>query len=560
MNSQLLFTQPAFWMFMLVVLAVLALLKNKTGIRNAFLFAASMFFYWNTSASFVFLLLFSTTADWGIAIAMSKSESWKRRAWLILSIVINLGLLGFFKYAYFFADASSSLFGTTWEAIIPGANWMNSNLGTSFRVDSILLPVGISFYTFQTLSYAIDVYRKEIEPVKSFLDFGCYVTFFPQLVAGPIVRAKSFIPQLRAPYNLSRKEFKLGVWWILTGLLKKIVLADYIATNLVDRVFLNPTSYSGMEVALGLYGYSLQVFADFSGYSDIAIGVALIMGFRLAENFRSPYKARNVGEFWSRWHISLSTWLRDYLYIPMGGSRTATYFTLIFSVTLILFTARMLGLDGGVNWGVIFLGMGVMLLIVSSGVMFPKWGVKVATYVNIMATMVIGGLWHGASWNFLIWGALNGAGLLVYKIMGKHMPWASRKEFWARAIGIFTTFNFITLTRVWFRAGSGIGWETVPGDHNILTEWLTANDLLYQIYHHFFDIPAQEIAWGHITCITLMIIGFAVHLSPEKIKNRVIEWFTSLNLRSVWAISAGVAIILWKVQGADPSPFIYFQF
>ncbi|PCJ82229.1 MAG: membrane-bound O-acyltransferase family protein [Bacteroidetes bacterium] len=560
MNSQLLFTRPAFWLFMLVVLAILSLLKKKTGMRNAFLFSASIFFYWNTSASFVFLLLFSTTADWLIALAMSKSNSWKRKAWLVLSIVINLGLLGFFKYAYFFADASSALFGTTWEAIIPGANWMNSNLGTSFRVDSILLPVGISFYTFQTLSYAIDVYRKDIEPVKSFRDFGCYVTFFPQLVAGPIVRAKSFIPQLRAPYNLTQKEFKMGIWLILTGLIKKIILADYIATNLVDRVFLNPTSYSGMEVVIGLYGYSLQVFADFSGYSDIAIGVALIMGFRLAENFRSPYKARNVGEFWERWHISLSTWLKDYLYIPMGGSRRSSYFTWIFSISVIAFIAKMLGVDGGINMGVLFLGMGLMLLIWSSGVMFPKWGLKVATYVNIMATMVIGGLWHGASWNFLLWGALNGAGLLLYKIVGKHLPWASRDKFWARAIGVFTTFNFITFTRIWFRAGSGIGWETVPGNHNLLTEWFTANDLLYQIYHHFFDIPAQAIARGHFICISLMILGFVVHLAPEKIKKNIIELFTSLKLISVWAICAVVALVLWKVQGADPSPFIYFQF
>jgi alginate O-acetyltransferase complex protein AlgI len=560
MSSELLFTRPAFWVFMLVVMTALALLKRKTAMRNAFLFAASLFFYWKTSASFVFLLLFSTAADWGIAMAMARSDTWKRTTWLILSVVINLGLLGFFKYAYFFADASATLFGTTWEAVIPGANWMNSHLSTSFRVDTILLPVGISFYTFQTLSYAIDVYRREIDPVKSFWDFGCYVTFFPQLVAGPIVRAKSFIPQLHAAYQLSRKEFKMGIWWILTGLIKKVIFADYIAMNLVDRIFASPTSYSGMEVMLGLYGYSLQVFADFSGYSDIAIGVALLMGFRLEENFRSPYKARNIGEFWKRWHISLSTWLRDYLYIPMGGSRTASIFSGIFSFATVFFASMMLGESGEINFGVLFLGFGMMLLLWSSGVMYPKWGQKLASYVNVMATMVIGGLWHGASWNFLLWGALNGLGLLVYKVIGTKMPWSAHHGWWARAIGLITTFNFITFTRIWFRSGSGIGWETTPGNHNLLTEWFTANDLLYQMFKHFNDIPWMNVAWGHLTCITIMALGFALHLSPERLRAKVIDKFTSLSILTIWVVTASVAVLLWKVGAALPSPFIYFQF
>ena len=289
------FTRPAFWCFLLVVMVGLSALQKKTAMRNIFLFAASMFFYWSTSTWFVLLLLFSTVIDWLIGLIMNESKGIKRKSLLLMSIFINLGLLGFFKYAYFFADASAGLFGTTWETVIPGASWLNENLGTSIRVDQILLPVGISFYTFQTLSYSIDLYKKKIEPVRSLTDFGCYVTFFPQLVAGPIVRAVEFIPQLHTPYDLSKREFKLAIWWILAGLVKKIVFADYIATNLVDRVFANPASHSGMEVLLGLYGYSLQVFADFSGYSDIAIGVALLMGFRLPINFRSPYKARNVG-------------------------------------------------------------------------------------------------------------------------------------------------------------------------------------------------------------------------------------------------------------------------
>jgi D-alanyl-lipoteichoic acid acyltransferase DltB (MBOAT superfamily) len=543
MSTELLFTRPAFYIFLLTVMVGLSLLKNKSAMRNAFLFAASLFFYWKTSAAFVFLLLFSTVADWGIAAVMDRSEHLQRRLWLTLSVLINLGLLGFFKYAYFFADSSAMLF------------------DTSFRVESILLPVGISFYTFQTLSYSIDVYRRKVAPVKSLLDFGCYVTFFPQLVAGPIVRAKDFIPQLQSKYDLSRKEFNLGVWWILTGLIKKIVIADYIAMNLVDRVFANPTSYSGMEVLLGLYGYSLQVYADFSGYSDIAIGVALLMGFRLAKNFRSPYKARNVGEFWGRWHISLSTWLRDYLYIPMGGSRRASMFSVIFSIGIVLFAGLMFR-EGEevINLGVIFLGGGMLMMICASGVMFTKWGVKLATYINILATMIIGGLWHGASWNFLLWGALNGVGLLVYKIVGRHLPWAKSEKFLARAWGVILTFNFITFTRIWFRSGSSIGWDTAAGDHNILTEWITANDLLYQITNHFYDIPPLDLLKGHLIVISLMAGGYMLHLMPTKITSKVINGFTTLHITVVFCITIIVAAILWKVGAAAPAPFIYFQF
>jgi len=543
MSTELLFTRPAFYIFLLTVMVGLSMLKNKTAMRNAFLFAASLFFYWKTSAAFVFLLLFSTVADWGIAAAMDRSENLLRKLWLTLSVFINLGLLGFFKYAYFFADSSAMLF------------------DTSFRVESILLPVGISFYTFQTLSYSIDVYRRKVAPVKSLLDFGCYVTFFPQLVAGPIVRAKDFIPQLQSKYDLSRKEFNLGVWWILTGLIKKIVIADYLAMNLVDRVFANPTSFSGMEVLLGLYGYSLQVFADFSGYSDIAIGVALIMGFRLAENFRSPYKARNVGEFWGRWHISLSTWLRDYLYIPMGGSRSASMFSVIFSIGMVLFAGLMFREgDEVMNLGVIFSGGGVLMMMYASGVMYTKWGVKLATYINILATMIIGGLWHGASWNFLLWGALNGIGLLVYKIIGRHLPWANSEKFLARAWGVILTFNFITFTRIWFRSGSSIGWNTTSGDHNVLTEWFTANDLLYQISNHFYDIPPLDLLKGHLIVISLMVGGYMLHLMPTKITSKVINVFTSLPITVVFCITIIVATVLWKVGASAPAPFIYFQF
>ena len=549
------FTRPAFWVFLLCVMVGLSFLQKKTAMRNLFLFASSIFFYWNTSTWFVLLLLFSTVSDWIIGLVMDRTDGYKRKSMLILSIVINLGLLCFFKYAYFFADASAELFGTTWEAVVPGASWLNDNLGTSIRVHEILLPVGISFYTFQTLSYTIDLYNRKIEPVRSLFDFGCYVTFFPQLVAGPIVRAVEFIPQLHKQYDLKTQEFKLAIWWILAGLTKKIIFADFIATNLVDRVFANPTSHSGLEVLLGLYGYSLQVFADFSGYSDIAIGVALLMGFRLPINFRSPYKARNVGEFWQRWHISLSTWLRDYVYIPMGGNRGASLFTSLFSFALVLIAALAMK-----NAGVLMIGIGVLLLAWGLATMFPAWGTKAATCMNLFATMVIGGLWHGASWNFLLWGALNGLGLMTFKLTKDYIPWSKVDKWWARAIGVILTFNFITFTRIWFRAGSGIGWETVPGNHNVLTEWFTANDLVYQLIKHFNDIPFIEVFTGHIWVIGVMAIGFITHLCPERISKKTIEKFTSLSTLSIWMITGTLTLVLWKVGASAPQPFIYFQF
>ena len=293
------FLNGTFWLFLWAVIigfGLLNRLEKRIQARNAFLFAVSLFFYWKTSGWFVALLIFSTSCDWLIGKRIGGTHGTVRKRWLAVSLVINLGVLLYFKYAYFIADAMQPMLGAHWAQ--PHAalgQWANSHLGTTFRVDQILLPVGISFYTFQTMSYAIDVYRGHVQPVKRFLDFGFFVSFFPQLVAGPIVRAKDFIPQLHRPYALTQAEFGMGVFWILNGLLKKIWLADYLAVNLVDRVFAMPGSFSGFENLLALYAYSLQVYADFSGYTDMAIGIALLMGFRLPLNFKSPYKARNVG-------------------------------------------------------------------------------------------------------------------------------------------------------------------------------------------------------------------------------------------------------------------------
>mgnify|MGYP002511377292 CR=1 FL=1 len=359
-ESPLLFTQFYFWAFFALVYAVFAMImevgthrtqakgeKARLHLRNIFLMAVSWFFYYKTSGLFLLILLFVTLSDWLIAqqIYKAKGDEAKRRkarCWLALSVVIDLGLLCYFKYAYFFTNVVNNLLGTE-LAVFDLFAYIGNGFSQSgrFMVDSIILPVGISFYIFQVISYTIDVYRGHVKPVKNLLDFGFYVSFFPQLVAGPIVRANEFIPQLYRPFRLSKRLAGLAVFWILNGLIKKIILSDYLAINLIDRVFDNPLLFTGFENLFALFAYSLQVYADFSGYTDIAIGVAMLMGFYLPQNFNSPYKAPNAGNFWKRWHISLSRWLQTYLYIPLGGNRNvtkATYFWIfiIASFTLIL--------------------------------------------------------------------------------------------------------------------------------------------------------------------------------------------------------------------------------
>jgi len=316
-----------------------------------------------------------------------------------LSVVYNLSWLIYFKYTYFFSGLLNHWFGTHFEV----HDWLllgvNQVWGSHFDASMIILPVGISFYTFQIISYIIDLYRKQVEPIKNIFDFGFYVTFFPQLVAGPIVRASSFVPQMYTGFRLHTDEFGQGLFLILNGLIKKIIIADYISINFVDRVFDNPLSYSGFENLLAVYGYSIQIYCDFSGYTDIAIGLALWMGFRLQINFNSPYRAANITDFWRRWHISLSSWLKDYLYIPLGGNRKG----------------------------------------------------KIRTYVNLFLTMLLGGLWHGANLRFVIWGALHGLYLAVHKLWLSLFP---KLEARFRILRMAITFHLVTFTWMAFRARS----------------------------------------------------------------------------------------------------------
>ncbi len=625
-ESPLLFTQFYFWAFFALVYAMFAIImevgtqsaqarrregdkaqgrNTRLHLRNIFLMAVSWFFYYKTSGLFLLILIFVTISDWLIAkriyacqsspishspngasnspqsgrpIAAKSGRPIAAKMWLALSVVIDLGLLCYFKYAYFFTNVVNNLLGTEF-AVFDIFAYIGNGFSESgrFMVDKIILPVGISFYLFQVMSYTIDVYRRQVEPVKNILDFGFYVSFFPGLVAGPIVRANEFIPQLYKPFSLSRRLFGLAVFWILNGLIKKIILSDYLAVNIIDRVFDNPLLFSGFENLFALFAYSLQVYADFSGYTDIAIGIAMLMGFYLPQNFDSPYKSRNPQEFWRRWHMSLSRWLKSYLYIPLGGNR------------------KIFGKD------------------IKNKI--------TAGNINSFITMLLGGLWHGASWNFVIWGALNGAGMIIYKIWAKinwnikmlfmtllmgclwvahgmlnapiwnlFFVWgialwigtAIRYAYWwyeriqmkrnnllsplayrlspfansiSTAWAVVQTFVFITFTRLFFRSGSNLDPEIANQQ-----AWETAKNMVNQIGGAWNSSIIPDFLWEYRFVVILFVLGMVIHWLPGRVK----RWYrVRFALLPIWAIIliAVITIIgVYQFVTADLQAFIYFQF
>ena len=304
-TQPLIFSSGLFLFLFAGFLLVYSAVRRATLARIVYVILFSLYFYYKSSGIYFLLLVFAATSDFLIAQAIAHSKGRTARRWLVaLSVAVNLGMLGYFKYTNFLIDIANQLFGQGF-----------------LQFQNIFLPVGISFFVFQSMSYTIDVYRGQLQPLRNWLDYLFYLSFFPQLVAGPIVRARDFIPQIRREPFVSREMFGTGVFLILTGLFKKAIISDYISLNFVDRVFDEPLLYTGFECLAGIYGYALQIYCDFSGYSDMAIGIALLLGFHFPKNFDAPYKSATITEFWRRWHISLSSWLRDYLYISLGGNR-----------------------------------------------------------------------------------------------------------------------------------------------------------------------------------------------------------------------------------------------
>ena len=492
-SNPFIFTTTVFWIFLLIVIAGYSLIYRKIRLRNVYLLLVSLYFYFKTGGLFLFMLVFVTMVDYtcGLLIHRAQKKS-LRRFFILLSIVSNLGLLAYFKYSGFLTESVNSIFGTHFKVFDILSSISNSWLGTSFDTGSIILPVGISFFTFQSLSYTIDVYRKRMEPVRNIIDFGFYVSFFPHLVAGPIVRASVFMPQVYQEFSLSAREFSHALFMISRGLIKKIIISNFLAVTLVDRVFDAPAMFSGFENLMAVYGYGLQIYCDFSGYTDIAIGVALVLGFRLPINFNSPYKASSITDFWQRWHISLSSWLKDYLYISLGGNRKG----------------------------------------------------RIRTYLNLMITMLLGGLWHGASLRFLLWGGMHGAGLVADKI--RKAVFGNGKKFRtiAKIAGIFITFNFVNFCWIFFRAESAESGMT----------------MIRQILNDFSPGSYLGLLPSYGQVFLLMLTGYLVHFLPEKVKESYRGFFIRTPLAGQLAFILLLAVALWQMKFTGVQPFIYFRF
>ena len=470
------------WLFLGFTFIYMCLQKKITA-RLVFVTLFSYFFYYKSSGVYFFLLAVVTVSDWLIGGQIGKildrnPENKGLARWLIaLSVIIDLSLLAYFKYTNFFLGSISEI------------------IGNNFQPLDIFLPVGISFFTFQSLSYTIDIYRREIRPLPSLLDYAFFVSFFPQLVAGPIVKARDFVPQIRKPLQITRRMFGMGVYLIIIGLFKKAVISDYISINFVERVFDQPDMFSGLEVLLGIYGYALQIYCDFSGYSDMAIGIALLLGFRFPMNFNAPYKSVSVTDFWRRWHISLSTWLRQYLYISLGGNRKG----------------------------------------------------KLRMYLNLFMTMLLGGLWHGASWNFILWGALHGVALGCHKFFSQEILHHDRHYYsagWRRIVAIIITFHFVCFCWIFFRC----------------SDMETAVTMLNQVATNFHPELLWQVISGYPWVFGLMAFGIISHYLPDSWQQHIVARLSMANVFACAVLITAVIYIVIQVKSSDIQPFIYFQF
>jgi D-alanyl-lipoteichoic acid acyltransferase DltB (MBOAT superfamily) len=499
----MLFNSAVYALFLAVAYAGFWSLRAHKGARSLFLLAASYFFYffgtYDTAThqqvplgavgwSFLCLgiIFIGSSLDFAIGRVLAKTEDpRKRKALLLVSVVYYLGVLAIFKYYDFFVDSFVGV------AALGGVAVKAHHL-------RLVLPFGISFFTFETMSYTIDVYRKEIEPAKNYLDYLLFVAFFPHLVAGPIVRPHWMLPQLQADPNLDAGLRADGMFLIVKGLTKKVLVGDYLKQNLVDRVFDNPERYTSFETLVAVVAYALQIYADFSGYTDVALGSAQLFGYRLNPNFNRPYLAENLQEFWHRWHISLSSWLRDYLYIPLGGSR-------------------------GSSW---------------------------ATYRNLMITMLLGGLWHGANWNYVIWGFLHGLALGGTRAFQRKFPPKTGDAAAtpaARGMRVLTTgltFAYVCFAWIFFRAGE---YKDAPFQH----AWLVLTRVVA-------FVPGTE----HLTLriFGIVALGLGMHFFPLRFVERL-----KIAFRESPAVVQGIALAaaayaLHFAGTAKSEPFIYGQF
>lgn len=473
----MLFNSLAFLVLFTLFISVYYLIEDKRKLRLGFVLLFSVFFYYKSSGYYVGFLLGTILFDYWVALQISKVKKQEGLVLLVLSISVNLGLLAYFKYSNF------------------GLQTLGYLNGKNYDLLDIFLPIGISFYTFQAISYVTDCYRRKIEPSKSLLDYAFYMTFFPHLVAGPIVRAVDFLPQVQQNPTVEYSKSQRGLFLILKGLIKKAILADFIA-QYADLVFANPLGFNALETLLGIYTYTLQIYCDFSGYTDMAIGLALLMGYELNENFKNPYHATSPTDFWHRWHISLSTWLRDYLYIPLGGNR---YGSLL-------------------------------------------------TQLNLLVTMLLGGLWHGASLKFILWGAVHGLALVIHKQLDKVSFLKSffEKLFIGRWLAWLITFHLVAFCWVPFRAADME--TTLSIFQSLFWGWFPDTEFLVEMFNQRYPF------------ILIFTGGLILYFLPERIKvsGNQIAINSPILFKFIGFIGAIVAMLLLGQTAVQP--FIYFQF
>ena len=465
------------FLFMAFIILYRMLYRHNVG-RMIFVTLFSLYFYYKSSGIYVLCLLLVATSDYLIGRILGNTRNNTARRWCVAtSAIINMGMLCYFKYTILIVDT------------------INTFITRPIELWDIALPIGISFFTFRSLSYIIDIYRGKIEPTTNLLEYLFFLSFFPPLVAGPVVRATELLPQIRRRPEVSSEMFAEGLFLIMTGVFKKVVISDYISINFVDRIFDAPALYTGLENLLGIYGYTLQIYCDFSGYSDMAIGIALLLGFRFPINFDSPYKSGSITEFWRRWHITLSSWLRDYLYISMGGNRV------------------------------------------------PLW----RNYFNLFITMVIGGLWHGASWLFVLWGAWHGLMLVLHKLYRKLMPtqaYSGAKAQLLHIVNVIFTFHIVAIGWVFFRADS----LNVVGD------------MATQIFTQFHPGVLTQFITGYPYVTMAVVVGYLLHYTPHRWSLAIQNGIERTPLVAKALIFALFIFLVLQVRSSQVVPFIYLQF
>lgn len=529
-KNPLLFSDGFFFYFFTLFICLFFILHEHLQLRKYVFCAFSLYFFYKASGWFVSLVILSAVVDFFLSNAIADTDDKKlKKKLLIASIFFNLGMLFCFKYTNFFIEITNQVF------------------KSNFNPLNLILPIGISFYTFENLSYTIDVYRGEFKPAKKFSDYLLFLSFFPKLMLGPIVRAHDFVPQINEPYIISEKEFAKGFYLIISGLIKKLIISDYITYNMVDYIFDNPNLHTGLENLIATYGYAFVIYCDFSGYSDIAIGIALWLGFKIPPNFLSPYQSKNITEFWRRWHISLSRWLKDYLYIPLGGNKKFSKASFIFVGAFLVgtfFTSIHLF---ELLKGKAFLVTLIILLIFLIPGIVSREKKGIAANFNLLTTMLLGGFWHGASWNFIIWGAIHGIGLGIHKIWliltGKTLKTIKGKRVYIIIMQIIT-FHFVCFSWIFFK-----------------TENLeAAMNMIHQIRYNFdlsVFIPFYQ---NYNKVIWMMVLALGLHFIPDDYVDKVLTKSKPIRIW-VYTVVFFIFLILYGYfKSAEPILPIYLQF